>query len=49
MVKSIVEAHRGNVEVKDEVPHGLCIDIRIPKHLGFSPLSSSNTQNSETN
>ena len=49
VVKSIVEAHRGKVEVKDEMPHGICIDIRIPKYLGFSPLSSSNTKNSETN
>ncbi len=41
VVKSIVEAHRGTVEARDEVPKGLCIDIRIPKFLGFSPISSS--------
>ncbi len=44
VVKSIVEAHRGTVEARDEVPQGLCIDIRIPKHLGFSPISSSSNQ-----
>jgi len=44
VVKSIVEAHRGTVEVRDEVPQGLCIDIRIPKFLGFSPISSSSKQ-----
>lgn len=45
VVKSIVEAHRGAVEVKDEIPHGLCVDIRIPKHLNFSPMSSSSNKN----
>lgn len=44
VVRSIVEAHRGTVEAKDEVPHGLCVDIRIPKCLGFSPISSSSAQ-----
>lgn len=44
VVKSIVEAHRGTVEARDEVPQGLCIDIRIPKFLGFSPISSSSKQ-----
>ena len=44
VVKSIVEAHRGTVEARDEVPQGLCIDIRIPKYLGFSPISSSSNQ-----
>ncbi len=44
VVKSIIEAHRGIVEAKDEVPHGLCIDIRIPKHQSFSPLSSLSDQ-----
>ncbi len=41
VVKSIVEAHRGKVEAKDELPQGLCVDIRIPKQIGFSPMSSS--------
>lgn len=44
VVKSIVEAHRGTVEARDEIPHGLCIDIRIPKHLSFSPMSSSSNK-----
>ncbi len=44
VVKSIVEAHRGTVEARDEVPQGLCVDIRIPKYLGFSPISSSSNQ-----
>ena len=44
VVKSIVEAHRGMVEVRDEIPQGLCIDIRIPKYLEFSPISSSSKQ-----
>lgn len=42
VVKSIVEAHCGSVEARDEFPQGLCIDIRIPKYLEFSPISSSN-------
>ncbi len=45
VVKSIVEAHQGTVIAKDEVPQGLCIDIRIPKYTGFSPISSSSKQN----
>lgn len=44
VVKSIVEAHRGSVEARDELPQGLCIDIRIPKYLGFSPISSTSLQ-----
>jgi len=44
VVKSIVEAHRGTVEVRDEIPQGLCIDLRIPKYLEFSPISSSSKQ-----
>ena len=44
VVKSIIEAHRGTVEAKDEVPHGLCVNIRIPKCIGFSPISSSSAQ-----
>lgn len=44
VVKSIVEAHRGTVEVRDEIPQGLCIDVRIPKYLEFSPISSSSKQ-----
>ena len=44
VVKSIVEAHRGTVAARDEVPQGLCIDIRIPKFLEFSPISSSSKQ-----
>ncbi|MGH1538260.1 MAG: sensor histidine kinase [Gammaproteobacteria bacterium] len=46
VVKSIVEAHRGKVEVRDEVPQGLCVDIRIPKYSEFSPLSSSSVKKS---
>ncbi len=46
VVKSIVEAHRGKVEVRDEVPQGLCVDIRIPKYSEFSPLSSSSMKKS---
>ncbi len=42
VVKSIIEAHRGSVEAKDELPTGLCIDIRIPKYLEYMPLLSSN-------
>ena len=41
VVKSIMEAHGGTVEAKDEVPQGLCIDMRIPKYSEFSPISSS--------
>ena len=44
VVKSIVEAHRGTVEARDEIPQGLCIDIRIPKYQSFSPLSSLSNQ-----
>jgi len=44
VVKSIVEAHRGTVEVRNEIPQGLCIDVRIPKYLEFSPISSSSKQ-----
>ncbi|QMU60399.1 MAG: GHKL domain-containing protein [Gammaproteobacteria bacterium] len=44
VVKSIVEAHRGTVEIKDEYPQGVCIDIRVPKSLEFSPISSSSKQ-----
>ncbi len=44
VVKSIVEAHRGSVEAKDELPNGLCIDIRIPKHLEYLPIPSANAQ-----
>lgn len=44
VVKSIVEAHRGTVEVRDEIPQGLCVDVRIPKYLEFSPISSSSKQ-----
>ncbi len=43
VVKSIIEAHGGTVEAKDEVPQGLCIDMRIPKYTEFSPISSSNS------
>ena len=48
VVKSIIDAHCGAIDVRDELPHGVCIDIRIPKYLGFSPISSSNAQNFET-
>ena len=44
VVKSIIEAHQGTVEAKDEVPQGLCIDIRIPKYSDFSPISSTSSK-----
>ncbi len=43
VVKSIMEAHGGTVEAKEEVPQGLCVDMRIPKYSEFSPISSSNS------
>jgi len=49
VVKSIVEAHRGRVEARDELPQGLCIDIRIPKYSEFSPISSSTQNKTENN
>ena len=45
VVKSIVEAHRGTVQAKDEIPNGLCIEIRIPKHIEYLPMLSANSQN----
>ncbi len=48
VVKSIVEAHRGSVEARDEFPQGLCIDIRIPKYTDFSPLNSSSIKKTVT-
>lgn len=48
VVKSVIEAHQGSIEVIDEVPHGTCMNIRIPKFSEFLPISSSTDEQSKS-
>ena len=47
VVKSVIETHQGSIEVIDEIPHGTCMNIRIPKFSEFLPIPSSTEEQSK--